>query len=106
MEKKLGYKVSMREGLPEEYYHMNIEGNDRQLAYELFKELKSGETYTVSIQVKNDFEKYEHIRTVNLYLGKVTPMIYKPIFPKKLSFWNRLKVFFTGDVPFQIGSEK
>lgn len=105
-EKQLGYKVSLRNGLPEEYYSMNIEGNDRQLAYELFKELKDGEIHTVELRTKTDFDNYEQVRMVRLYVGKVTPVTYKPIFPKRLTFWKRIKVLFTGEVSFEIGYDR
>ena len=101
-DKKLSYRIALgQERIPAEYFDRYIEGYDRQLAYELFKNIKPGGIYTVEVrQYKNPEDL-----TVSVIYGKVKPITYKPIYPKRLGFINRLKVLFTGNVPFHVGRE-
>ena len=93
-ENKLSYRVFKKKDMPEDHFNHYVDGYDRQLGYELLKQLKIGEFYTVRItNTEDDGEKI-----VSLEIGRVTPIFYKPTYPKKLTLAQRLRVLVTGDV--------
>ena len=95
------YSVRFPNNLSREYCDKELEYRDRQLAYEVFKAVSDGKFHSVRLHrdMRGDNIETEHRATMEI--GGIEVKQYTPKYPKRLGFWERLKVLFTGDVPFR-----
>ena len=101
MGNRFSYNVRFPNNLSCEYCDKELEYRDIQLAYEVFKAVSDGNFHSVRLHrdMRGDNIETEHRATMEIAGMKIVQ--YHPVYPKRLSFWERVKVLFTGDVPFR-----
>jgi hypothetical protein len=91
-----------------EHFLIERERKEYQLAWALFKQISTGEWFTVKVDRTDISDIYESVdfhdpqrevfRT-HVNIGKVKPVQLEWKHPKKLTFKERLHVLFTGEIP-------
>ena len=102
---KLNFTAIQSEQMPDEYFRHTIDARKSEIALELLRGIKDGEArafrYKETIDPPMAYgEKRRITITVHPVEVKQTHLEIKPIVT--LTFWQRLRVLFTGQYPHDI----
>lgn len=115
-EEKLNIRFKKSPFIRDEYFEEERKHAEHKLAIELWERLKTEEFYTIKITRTSPYQFYlrepldipegvPDFYETSVYIGKVKPLQMKLNTPKKLSFMERLRVLFTGKIPYRIEIE-
>ena len=102
---KLNFELKRPFGMPADYFQQTLEGYEREMGYELFRNLHVGKIYSVEVLRTSEldgFEGVEYVR-VSLHINEAD-VRHLALLPKarRLGLAERLRVLFTGRVPLEI----
>jgi hypothetical protein len=95
------FKLVKPFGCPPEYFDEVIAEHERKHFYGIISKLSVGEWFTMRIEKEvepNPASEFDMIFKETIYVGKVTPVHMEWKMPKKLSWKERLRALFTGEV--------
>jgi hypothetical protein len=102
----LNFELERPFGMSADHFQHVIEGYEREMGYELFRNLRVGKIYSAEVRRTSQLDGLEGVERVrvSLHVGEAD-VRHLALLPKarRLGLVERLRVLFTGWMPLEIG---